>query len=138
LKKSLDSYTHKPAVADSEMLYRGVHKSQWDFSKNRPKSSLFKDSKGTSVDRSNGRAKKDCVDFLLKNKPFFAICNVLTKDVRALNAVVLYLPIDKINPFHCEIHDSIGKPRIGGKKAGNIRDHSKPVYPESISSQKIP
>ena len=108
-------------------LYRGIIELNWDFENNRPSSATYKDSKGVSVDRDNFRQEKECLDFLLSKKVFFAVCKVQTKEVRELNAITKYLPVDD-NEFHSEIHDSEERIQMRGKKPKKIRDASEVVY----------
>ncbi|NOX87314.1 MAG: hypothetical protein GXO86_15380 [Chlorobi bacterium] len=112
----LDDY-----IENNEYLYRGIVKQLWDFENNRPSSAIYKDSKGVSVDRDAGRSERDCVIFLLDKRDFFAVGKVLTKDVRILNAVVKYLPVEH-NIYHSEIHDSDNNVRLRGRKPARIRD----------------
>ncbi len=114
-------------ISDEEFLYRGVIELNWDYENIRPSSAIYKDSKGVSVDRDNFRQEKECVDFILSKKAFFAVCKVLTKEVLELNAITKYLPVDD-NEFHSEIHDSEERIQMRGKKPKRIRDVSKVVY----------
>ena len=115
-------------ISDEEYLYRGVIEHNWDYDNNRPSSATFKDSKGASVDRDAGRSEKDCINNLLKVRDFHAVCKVKTYDVRILNAIVLYKPVES-NIYHSEIHDSHDRPRLRGSKPNKIRDKSEIVYP---------
>jgi len=114
-------------VNDDEYLFRGVVKNNWDILNNRPSSAAFKGSTGVSVDRDGERNETDCIQGLLQNKPFFAICKVLTGDVRGLNAIVQYLPVEG-NIYHSEIHNSLDEILLKGKKPSKIREMSTVVY----------
>lgn len=114
-------------VLDNEYLYRGVIELNWDWNNNRPSSATFKDSKGVSVDRGAFRKEEECINYLLSKKDFIAVCKVLTQDVRNLDAIVLYKEIPS-NKYHSEIHDSVDRIQMRGKKPNKIRDKSKIVY----------
>lgn len=116
-----------PIVDDSEFLYRGIIEVNWDFENDRPSSATFKDSFGVSVDRDNWRKEADCIEFLLKKKGFFSICKIKTGKVRALNALVKYLPAND-NIYHTEIHDSEERAQMKGSKPKKIRDLAEVVY----------
>ncbi len=115
-------------ISDREYLYRGVIELNWDFDNDRPSSATFKDSKGVSVDRDGERLESDCIKSLLNSKNFFAVCKVLTSEVRKLNALVLYKPVLPSNPYHSEIHDSEERVQMRGKKPNKIRDRSIVVF----------
>lgn len=114
-------------IEDSEFLYRGVVVQNWDFENDRPTSATFKDSKGVSVDRDGGRKESDCITKLNSVNDFHAICKVQTKDVRDLDAIVIYKPVPE-NDFHSEIHDSTERIQMRGKKPSKIREKSIVVY----------
>ncbi|TRX45784.1 hypothetical protein FNH22_31410 [Fulvivirga sp. M361] len=114
-------------IEDSEFLFRGVVTQNWDFENDRPTSATFKDSKGVSVDRDGGRDDKDCIDKIKTVNDFHAICKVMTKDVRDLDAVVFYKPVPE-NDYHSEIHDSNERIQMKGKKPSKIRERSIVVY----------
>jgi hypothetical protein len=110
-------------IGDEEYLYRGIIQEFWDYENNRPSSASFKDSLGVSVDRDGGRVEKECAEFLLNRKEFFAIAKIQTKTVRELNAIAKYTPkID--NHYHSEIHDSVERIRLRGKKPAKLRDYA--------------
>lgn len=115
-------------VGDEEYLFRGIVPVNWDFDNDRPSSATFKDSLGVSVDRDGGRTDQDCIEKLIERKNFFAICKVLTKDVRDVGAIVKYAPINPQNLFHSEIHDSETSVQLKGKKPNRIRDCSFVVF----------
>lgn len=114
-------------VHDDEYLYRGVVKNNWDFLNGRPSSATYKDSLGVSVDRQGERNDNDSVLSLLDKKDFFAVCKVLTRDVRALDALVYYLPKND-NLYHSEIHGSVDDVRLKGKKPNRIREKSIVIF----------
>ena len=114
-------------IDNGEYLFRGIVVQNWDFENDRPTSATFKDSKGVSVDREGGRLEADCIEMLKSVNNFFAICKVLTKDVRDLNAVVFCKPI-KGNNYHSEIHDSNERIQMRGKKPRMIREKSLVIY----------
>lgn len=114
-------------IGGDEFLYRGIVIQNWDFENDRPSSATFKDSQGTSVDRSADRNDYECIEKLLQKRNFVAICKVLTKDVRDIEAVAIYKP-ELENIFHSEIHDSKERVQLRGKKPNKIRDKSKVVY----------
>ncbi|MEX2567938.1 MAG: hypothetical protein WD431_18470 [Cyclobacteriaceae bacterium] len=114
-------------VDDNEFLFRGVVDKNWDFENDRPTSATFKDSKGVSVDRDGGRTEKECINKINLVADFHAVCKVRTKDVRKLSAIVLYKPIDE-NKFHSEIHDSLERIQMRGKKPSRIREKSIVVF----------
>jgi len=114
-------------IEDNEFLYRGVVIQFWDFENDRPTSATYKDSNGVSVDRDGNREEKDCIDKLKNFNDFHAICKVLTRDVRDLNAIVLYKPIPD-NDYHSEIHDSNERIQMRGKKPSIIREKSMVGY----------
>ncbi len=115
-------------IDDNEFLYRGIIEHNWDYENNRPSSATYKDSKGVSVDRDGQRGEKECVDYLNGKKNFFAVCKVKAQTVRELNAITKYLPIENINPFHSEIHDSETRIQMRGSKPKKIRDASEVVF----------
>ena len=92
-------------IPDEEFLYRGVVISCWNEKENRPSSAAFKDSNGVSVDRDGGRNDEECINHLLSDKQFKAVCRLTAGDARKCDTVVKYLPIVE-NTFHSEIHDS--------------------------------
>ena len=96
-----------PNISDEEYLYRGVVEAQWHPTKNRPSSAAFKDSHGTSVDRSGGREDQECIEALLAraHKPFREILKVQAGFCRGIGCFLHYSPIEE-NIYHSEIHDS--------------------------------
>jgi len=114
-------------IDDEEFLYRGIIEHNWDYENNRPSSATYKDSKGVSVDRDGQRTEKKCITFLKNSKDFFAVCKVMTKTVKELNAIPKYLPIED-NPYHSEIHDSAERIQMRGSKPKKIRDASVVVF----------
>lgn len=114
-------------IEDNEYLYRGVVTQNWDFENDRPTSATYKDSQGVSVDRDGGRNGHDCIEKLKSVNDFHAICKVMTKDIRDLDAVVFYKPITD-NNYHSEIHDSNERIQMRGKKPSKIREKSTVVY----------
>lgn len=114
-------------VDDNEYLYRGIVEVNWNYERNIISSAAFKDSKGTSVDRDNGRNINECVQFLNSKKDFFAVARILSLNVREIEAFIEYLPLDD-NIYHSEIHDSKGRPQIRSSKASKIRDKSEIVF----------
>lgn len=116
-----------PIINNDEYLYRGIIELNWDYENNRPSSATFKDSNGVSVDRDNSRPELECIEFIKNKKNFFAICKIETYDVRELNAVVKYSPIEN-NIHHSEIHDSLEKVQMQGSKPKKLRDATILVY----------
>lgn len=114
-------------IDDREYLYRGIVENFWNYERGTISSAAFKDKNGTSVDRDAGRDRNDCIRFLQSKKSFFAIFRVKTFDVRAIQAIVEYLPTNE-NIFHSEIHDSPGRPQIRSSKANKISRKAEMVF----------
>lgn len=119
----MNNYSLNPIIEDDEYLYRGIIDLNWDYENNRPSSATFKDSRGVSVDREGGRREESCISALSTKKDFFAICKVITRKVRELNALVKYVPIED-NQYHSEIHDSEERIQLRGSKPKKIRDNA--------------
>ena len=113
-------------IQDGEFLYRGVVALQWDDEENRPSSAIYRDSLGVSVDRDAGRSEDDCVKALKERKEFYAICRILTSDVRDSGAIALYKPL-KDNIYHSEIHDSAEKAELTRGKARKLLGKSEVI-----------
>lgn len=114
-------------IDDSEFLYRGIVRNNWDIINNRITSAAFKDSGGASVDRDGGRPENECVTKHRGNERFVAICKIKTEAVKKSGALVLYKPIDS-NIYHSEIHDSNVKPQLTGSKLRKLKESSILVY----------
>ncbi|MDF1495231.1 hypothetical protein [Caproiciproducens sp. CPB-2] len=67
-------------------------------------SAAFKDKKGLSVDRANGRSQSECISFM-KSHLSGSIAFVTVKMCHNVNALLKYLPLPD-DEFHSEIHNS--------------------------------
>ncbi len=114
-------------ILDEEYLYRGIIDINWDFENDRPSSATFKDSKGVSVDREGDRTEDKCIEALTSKRNFLAICKVKAKQIREVNAIVKYVPLQD-NIYHSEIHDSDERIQLRGKKPKKIRDKASVVF----------
>lgn len=96
-------------ISDEELLYRGVNKHNFNFKENRISTSLFKDPKGVSVDRSLNRNQDDCISFLCSFREptyFLYFCELETRKVRTdIQIYAIHKPIDS-NEFHSELHEN--------------------------------
>lgn len=105
-------------ISDEELLYRGVNEHNFNFEENRVSTSLFKDKKGVSVDRSLNRNQNDCISFLKSFKHptyFICFCEIETNVVRNnIGVCAIHKPIDS-NQFHSELHEDSNQQGIKKK-----------------------
>jgi hypothetical protein len=112
---------------DNELLFRGIKEVFWDFELNRPSSAIFKDSFGISVDRMYNRTEIESVERLKEVKNFYKLCSVFVKDVKTIDAIVFYKPLQD-NIYHSEIHNSVDFVQLKGGKPKKLRDRIFKIY----------
>ncbi len=110
----------------NETLFRGVilNPTHWKESEDRPSSAIFKDSRGVSVDKQDGRSEQECTLFLREGKQLKAIVSVTTEDCSAVGVIVKDAPIPD-NPHHAEIHKSAEVVQLSSRQARKLLSHGK-------------
>jgi len=90
-------------------LYRGLKAQQYDRINKKVSSVVFRDSKGTSVDRAHNRNVKECVDGIIQNPKFIVVIRLTAEQARSTGARVYYDHLEN-NLYHSLICDQ--KPEI--------------------------
>jgi len=113
------SFIPESEIQDSEILYRAIHPSFWNYEEDRPTSALFKDRKGVSVDRDGDRSEDDAVNFLLNSRQNFGAGKLNAGQTRNIGT---YLKPDKTpeNDFHALILESESKVQLSNSKAKKL------------------
>lgn len=113
------SFIPESEIQDSEILYRAIHPSFWNYEEDRPTSALFKDKKGVSVDRDGERTEKEATTFLLNSRQYYGAGKLNAGQTRNVDT---YLKPDKIpeNDFHSLILESESKIQLSNGKAKKL------------------
>tara|TARA_R110002049_G_scaffold303354_1_gene497613 strand:- start:149 stop:559 length:411 start_codon:yes stop_codon:yes gene_type:complete len=113
-------------LSPEEKLFRLVIRDPnfWDTKgSNRPSSALFKDPRGTSVDKKDGRPDGDCTDFLITRIPNYraivsiTVQNCIDKDIHIENDPQPETEIQPENPYHMLLKKDEETPKLSGAQA---------------------
>ena len=127
------SFIPESDIQDSEILYRAIHPSFWNYEEDRPTSALFKDRKGVSVDRDGERTETEAVDFLLNLRENFGAGKLNAGQTRNVGT---YLQPDNIpgNNFHALILESESKVQLSNSKAKKLSRMIDIINPPNIEN----
>lgn len=117
----------------NELLLRAVPRipNFWKDN-NHPSSAAFKQSNGTSVDRTYDRSLDASIAFIQKNQAGKDVVTVTLDICQTVNAIVRYIPIPE-NIFHCEIHGSKDRIMLAKPQAKELALHANLVYRATIT-----
>jgi hypothetical protein len=117
-------------ILDEERLFRRVPLNPivWNFENNRPSSAAFKQSTGTSVERTGDRNDPQIIETFTQKFTLKAILTVSAGYCREIGAYPVYKPLLNENIFHAEIHASSEEIKLKNSTAKKIADSATIVF----------